>query len=87
MRKRFPAQLKIGPVETISKLVNLSLPGIALQPIPVAPRQIPYHAGYVYFELDQASDMWGQLKASGGIGLHLGGDFSGSKMEFWAIRG
>ena len=87
VRKRFPAQLKIGPVETISRLVNLSLPGIALQPIPVAPRQIPYHAGYVYFELDQASDMWGQLKASGGIGLHLGGDFSGLKMEFWAIRG
>jgi type VI secretion system protein ImpJ len=87
VRRRFPSQLKIGPVETISKLVNLQLPGIGLQPIPVAPRQIPYHAGYVYFELDQASEMWGQLKSSGGVGLHVAGEFPGLKMEFWAIRG
>jgi type VI secretion system protein ImpJ len=66
--------------------VNLQLPGIALHAIPVAPRQIPYHAGFVYFELDQANELWGQLKASGGIGLHVGGEFPGLKLEFWAIR-
>ena len=87
LRKRFPAQLKIGPVEKIRDLVNLQLPGISLQPIPVAPRQIPYHAGFVYFELDQANELWGQLKASGGIALHVAGEFPGLKMEFWAIRG
>ena len=27
---------------------------VAVRPLPVAPRQIPYHAGFVYFELDQA---------------------------------
>jgi type VI secretion system protein ImpJ len=87
LRRRFPSQLKIGPVEKIRDLVNLQLPGIALQPIPVAPRQIPYHAGFVYFELDQANELWTQLKASGGIALHVGGEFPGLKMEFWAIRG
>jgi type VI secretion system protein ImpJ len=87
LRKRFPAQLKIGPVEKIRDLVNLQLPGISLQAIPVAPRQIPYHAGFVYFELDQANELWGQLKASGGIALHVAGEFPGLKMEFWAIRG
>ncbi len=87
LRRRFPSQLKIGPVEKIRDLVNLQLPGIALQPIPVAPRQIPYHAGFVYFELDQANELWSQLKASGGIALHVGGEFPGLKMEFWAIRG
>jgi type VI secretion system protein ImpJ len=87
LRKRFPAQLKIGPVEKIRDLVNLQLPGISLQPIPVAPRQIPYHAGFVYFELDQASELWSQLKASGGIALHVAGEFTGLKMEFWAVRG
>ena len=30
---------------------------------PVAPRQIPFHAGYAYFELDQSHDLWAQLKA------------------------
>jgi type VI secretion system protein ImpJ len=87
LRKRFPAQVKIGPAERIVELVRLQLPGIALQPIPVAPRQIPFHAGFVYFELDQAGDMWSQLKTSGGVGLHVGGEFPGLKLEFWAVRG
>jgi type VI secretion system protein ImpJ len=86
LRQLFPKQLKIAPVEVIIDRVNLQLPGIALRPIPVAPRQIPYHAGFVYFELDQASELWGQLKSSGGIGLHVGGEFPGLKLEFWAIR-
>jgi type VI secretion system protein ImpJ len=86
LRQAFPKQLKIGPVEKIRDLVNLQLPGIALHAIPVAPRQIPYHAGFVYFELDQGNELWGQLKASGGIGLHVGGEFPGLKLEFWAIR-
>src|SRR5262249_6644980 len=50
LRRRFPAQLKIGPVEKITDLVRLQLPGVPVHPVPVAPRQIPYHAGYAYFE-------------------------------------
>jgi type VI secretion system protein ImpJ len=44
LRARFPTQVKIGPVERIRDLVNLQLPGVTLRPLPVAPRQIPYHA-------------------------------------------
>jgi type VI secretion system protein ImpJ len=87
LRRRFPAQLKIGPVEKIRDLVNLQLPGVPVQSVPVAPRQIPYHAGYVYFELDQSHELWGQLKTSGGIALHVSGEFPGLIMELWAIRG
>jgi len=87
LRRRFPAQLKIGPVEKIRDLVNLQLPGVPVHPVPVAPRQIPYHAGFVYFELDQGHELWGQLKTSGGIALHVGGEFPGLSLEFWAIRG
>jgi type VI secretion system protein ImpJ len=87
LRKRLPAQIKIGPVEQIRQLVNVQLPGIRIRPIPVAPRQIPYHTGFVYFELDRSSELWSQLKTSGGFAFHLGGDFPGMQMEFWAIRG
>lgn len=87
LRRRFPAQLKIAPGEKISNIVKLQLPAIGLQPIPVAPRQLPFHAGFVYFELDQTSALWQELKASGGIGFHVNGEFPGLKMEFWAIRG
>ena len=87
LRARFPTQVKIGPAERIRDLVNLQLPGIALRPLPVAPRQIPYHAGFDYFELDtRASELWRQLETSGGLALHVAGDFPGLEMEFWAIR-
>ena len=87
LRRRFPAQAKIGPVEKIRDLVNLQLPGIGLQPMAVAPRQIPYHAGFAYFELDRTGDLWRALKGSGGIAIHQSGDFPNLAMELWAIRG
>jgi len=82
----FPSQVKVGPVERIRELVNAQLPGITLQSLPVAPRQIPYHSGYAYFQLDRNSEFWRDLKQSGGFALHLGGDFPGLEIEFWAIR-
>jgi type VI secretion system protein ImpJ len=87
LRRRFPAQLKVGPVERIADLVRLALPGVPVLALPVAPRQIPFHAGFAYFELDQSSELWDQLKNSGGVALHVAGEFPGLAMEFWAIRG
>ncbi len=86
LRRRFPAQLKVGPVEKIRDLVNLQLPGVPVHAVPVAPRQIPYHAGFAYFELDQSNELWGQLTSSGGIAMHVAGEFPGLALEFWAIR-
>ena len=73
--------------EDYRDLVNLQLPGVPVNPVPVAPRQIPYHAGFVYFELDQSHELWAQLASSGGIAMHLAGEFPGLTMECWAIRG
>ncbi len=88
LRARFPTQVKIGPVERIRDLVNLQLPGVTLRPLPVAPRQIPYHAGFNYFELDtRNNEMWKQLESSGGLAMHIAGEFPGLELEFWAIRG
>lgn len=86
VRRHFAGQAKIGPVEEIRQLVNSALPGITLRPMPVAPRQIPYHAGVVYFELDSASPYWAKMTTSGGIAVHVSGQYPGLKMELWAIR-
>jgi type VI secretion system protein ImpJ len=86
VRRHFSGQTKVGPVEEIRQLVNSALPGIALRPLPVAPRQIPYHSGAVYFELDRASPYWGKMTTSGGIAFHVSGEFPGLQMELWAIR-
>ena len=86
IRQRFPANAKIGSVEQIRELVMSQVPGIPVRALPVAPRQIPYDAGSVYFELDASSDHWPDLKESGGFAIHVGGDFPGMEMDFWAIR-
>lgn len=85
VRANFPAQVKMGPVEKIRDLVNLQLPGIVLRPLSVAPRQLPFHAGYTYFELDRGSELWKNLTATG-FAMHVAGNFPGLQMEFWAIR-
>ncbi|WP_268798952.1 type VI secretion system baseplate subunit TssK [Pseudomonas huanghezhanensis] len=87
LRARFAQQIKIGSVEHIRDLVNLQLPGIGLVPLPVAPRQIPFHAGATYYELDRGSEHWKQLQHSGGFAFHVAGDFPGLTLAFWAIRG
>ncbi|KIN70343.1 Type VI secretion protein, VC A0114 family [Sulfitobacter noctilucae] len=86
VRRHFAGQAKIGPVEEIRQLVNSALPGITLRPLPVAPRQIPYHAGVVYFELAADSPYWGKMTTSGGIAVHVSGQYPGLNMELWAIR-
>ena len=86
VRARFPAQVKIGPAERLGELVHLHLPGIALRALPVAPRQIPYHAGCHYFELDTDGELWKQLDNSSGLALHVAGDLPGLTMACWAIR-
>ena len=87
LRRHFPNQAKLGPVEKIRELVNVALPGIGLRPLPVAPRQIPYHAGVTYFELDNTSEFFRELQGSGGLAIHVSGEFPELDMELWAIKG
>lgn len=86
VRRHFPTQAKLGPVEEIRQLVNSALPGVELRPLPVAPRQVPYHAGVVYLELDTKNTHWKQIATSGGLAVHVAGDFPDLEMELWAIR-
>jgi type VI secretion system protein ImpJ len=87
LQASLPTLVKIGPVERIRDLVNLNLPGIALRSLPVAPRQIPYHAGFLYFELDRSGDLWKVTEQSRALAMHIAGEFPGLELEFWAVRG
>jgi type VI secretion system protein ImpJ len=87
LRRQFPSQSKVGPKEVMKQLITSQLPGIELEPLPVAPRQIPFHSGFSYFELNRRGDMWKQLSTSAGLGLHPGGKYPGLELELWAIRG
>ncbi len=87
LQTQFPSQVKIGPADYIRQMVNSSLPGIGLRLLPVAPRHIPYHAGYTYFDLDRSSEYWQGLEKSEAIAVHVSGTFPGLEMELWAIKG
>ncbi len=86
LRHRLPAHLKIGTVERIRELVNLHLAGIKVKPLPVAPRQIPFHAGKTYFMLELSARDITQLEQSGGFAFHASGEFAELELNFWAIR-
>ncbi len=87
LRSHFPAQAKIAPLERIAELVNNNLPGIELVPMPVAPRQIPYLSGHVYFEFERSGPLWKELRSSGGLAVHIAGQYPDLKLELWAVRG
>ena len=87
LRRSFPNQAKIGPVEQILDLITVALPGITVSAFPVVPRQLPYYAGRSYFELDRTGPYWAALTKSGGIAIHVTGDIPGLEIECWAIRG
>jgi type VI secretion system protein ImpJ len=87
IRNLIPQQAKIGSPNAIIDLIKLQIPGVAMSALPQVPREIPFHAGFQYFELDKRGDMWQQIKEAGSLALHAGGTFPGIDFELWAIRG
>lgn len=86
LRNLLPRQIKIGTPENIRDLVNSHLPGVKITPLPVAPRQIPYHAGKAFFQVEFSSKERAQFEMSTGCAIHVSGTFPGLQMEFWAIK-
>jgi type VI secretion system protein ImpJ len=86
LRRLFPSAAKVGAVEHIRELVNVALPGIALRPLPVAPRQMPFIPGAQYFEFERNSPHWQMMQNSGGFAIHVSGEFPNLALELWAIR-
>jgi type VI secretion system protein ImpJ len=87
LQQQFAAQAKAGPSERLPDLVRGHLPGIGLQALPVPPRQIPFNAGYVYYELMRNGPLWEEAARHGGLALHVAGDFPSLKLELWGVRG
>ena len=86
LRQEFPAQVKIGSVNRMRSLISLSLPGVRLRDLPVAPRQLPYHAGYIYFEFDRQGDDWTAILSSSSLSIQVSDRFDDLKIQLWAIR-
>jgi len=87
LRMNFPKQAKVAPMEQIQQLITRQLPGIELQLLPMAPRQIPVHANYTYFTLNKKHETWKYLEKSAGLAIYLGAHYPNPKLELWAMKG
>lgn len=83
---QFPARCKVGPSDRLPELIRSHLPGIPMQGLPVPPRQIPFNAGFVYFQLDLRGPLWEHMLKHGGLALHVASEFPGLRMELWGVR-
>jgi type VI secretion system protein ImpJ len=87
IRANLPRRTTIGAVERIRDLVNLQLGGAPIRALPTEPRQIPFRAGMVYFEINTNAEDWKLIERSGGVAIHVSGEVPDLELEFWAIRG
>ena len=86
LRQRIPTTIKISSVEKVRDLIAYHLPGIHVHALSTAPRELPYHSGYSYFEIDKGSELWQDLEQSAGMAIHLAGEFPDLDIECWAIK-
>jgi len=85
LRATLPTQIKIGPPETIKDIVMTAVPGIRIEPID-APRQIPFHANFCYFQLDAQSEFWQSIQVSRRLAIYVAGELPSLELQMWAIR-
>jgi len=86
LQNEFPQHIKISPVEHIGQLVQGGYSGIVARYLPTAPRAIPYHDGFTYFELERKGNYWELLEDSAALAIHIPNRYPDIKIEMWAVR-
>lgn len=79
IQRQFIQQSKISSPEKIRNMVSVQIPGIPLRALMVAPRQLPYHSGFSYFELDKSGQAWTEMAAAGAVCTACIRQFPGSE--------
>ena len=82
----FPARCKLSPVDRLGDVIRAHIPGIGLLLLPVPPRQLPFQAGRVYFQVEPLGLQWEHLQTHGGLAMHIGGDIPGMRIELWGVQ-
>jgi len=82
----FPARCKLSPVDRLADVIRAHIPGIGLLLLPIPPRQLPFQAGHVYFQVEPLGAQWDHLQTHGGLAMHIGNDIPGMRVELWGVR-
>ncbi len=86
LQQQFPRLVTLAETDRLLELVKLNLPGIALRSLPVAPRQLPFHANSLYFELERQGEEWQRFESTRSLGLYIRGAIPGLELELWLLR-
>ena len=86
LRSSLPNQIKIAPLSEIKDMVSRGVSGLSVRTLPTAPRQIPYHANYIYFEIDQNNLYWDAILQSNSLCIHMSAQYQDLRMELWSIH-
>jgi type VI secretion system protein ImpJ len=81
-----PQKVKIGSPTTIDGLIGAALRGVNLTHLTWVPSAVPARAGYHYFQLNTASELWGDIRLAKAISIYLPAEFSQAKMDLIAVR-
>ncbi|MFN7945861.1 MAG: type VI secretion system baseplate subunit TssK [Blastocatellia bacterium] len=81
-----PTVVKIASRDDIEILRGAAVPGVAFTHISPAPAAIPARIGFHYFRLDSIGPFWEKVRGSKTIAVYVPGEFSGVKLEMYAIK-
>lgn len=86
LQQQFLAQSKLSAPYRLPELIRSHLPGLTLSQMPAPPRQIPFQANHIYYDILRTGPFWQQVIEQGGLALHIAGHFPGLKLELWGVR-
>lgn len=85
LSRRLPRQTTISSKSRLRDLVEAQSSGVAIKPVVSVPNSIPMYENYVYFDMQTDDALWQDVSQSGDIAMHIAGNYTDLKMQFWAI--
>jgi type VI secretion system protein ImpJ len=77
---------KLSSRQTLPILIARSLSGIKLDHLATPPQELPRRAHSIYFQIDQYSDQWDQVKKGNNLALYWDAAPQDLKAELMAVR-
>jgi type VI secretion system protein ImpJ len=79
-------RIKIGSRDRLDILIASAMPGLQLIHIANPPNGLSTKPGYVYFSLDQQSQIWKGIESSGSLAFYIPNNYPEFKIEILALR-
>ena len=79
-------RIKISSRERLEVLIASAMPGLQLVHIQNPPPGLSTKPGFVYFSLDQHSEIWKGIESSGSLAFHFPNNYPDLKIELLALR-